>query len=73
MVLEIQLPHKTINVLFSVDRKQQVDDFVGQSTFENHSINAFREKESRRVVASTPEAQRRRNIWLCPMARHFLF
>jgi hypothetical protein len=56
MVLESQLPHKTVSVLFSVDRKQQVDDFAGQLNVENHSIDAFREKKSRRVVASTPEA-----------------
>ena len=44
LVLESQLPHKNRQLDISIsDSTQQVDDFVGDLTFQNHLINTFYE------------------------------
>ena len=40
-VLESQLPHKIVDWLFSLVIVHQLDDFVGELTFENILINTF--------------------------------
>ena len=39
MVFASQLPHKAVNLIS--DSEQQVDDFVGELTFENHLIDTL--------------------------------
>ena len=40
MVLESQLPHKIVNLLFTIILLY-TDDFAGELTFENHLINTL--------------------------------
>ena len=56
MVLEVQLLHKTVNLLFTIT---QVDEFVGELTLSNHLINTLCEimpQKRRFYVASLRES-----------------
>ena len=47
MVLESQLPHKIVSLLFTItDSKQLVDNLVGELTFSSHLMNTLCEIRS---------------------------